>query len=345
MIPALLEKSSVRLWKPPKRSHPMRITVFRQLGGIGDMLMMTPVFRGLKEKYPGCHITFATDKYYGGAALPMLAQGNPFIDQVVQVNPQEFVCSPTRRIRREFTNTPNRHVPHCVIETDLVMDLNVICAITETAQQPHVEEHRTDIWCRVAGVNPSSRRPILRLTEAELADGARWCHTHLGEHGTRVGVVLSAMDPARDWPYAQQFAWELHQSGYKVVSIDLHKRAHPRVPAMLGMHIRQTAAAVAHLDAVVSPDTGILHVAGTLGVPVLGLFGPTSGALRMREYPGSYSNPGALVPCSPCWYLHSCRRENPKDPERWYACMRRITKDYVLSELESMLDRFGRRPV
>ena len=333
----------LKLWRPPRRNHSLRVTVVRQLGGIGDFLMLSPVFRGLKEKYPGCHITFATDKFYGGGALPLLARGNPYIDQIVLVDPHEFVCSPTRHVRQEYRNTPNHHVPHCVIETDLVMDLNVCCAITETAQQPAVAEHRTDIWCRTAQVFPSSKRPILVLTEEELAEGARWCQQHLGD-GVRVGVVLSAADPARDWPHAAHFAVDLKEAGYRVCSIDLHKRAHPKIPAMLGMHIRKTAAAVAHLDAVVSPDTGILHVAGTLGVPTLGLFGPTPGALRMREYPGSYSNPGALVPCSPCWYLHSCRRENPKDPERWYACMRRISRDYALHELEAMLRRFGKEP-
>ena len=334
----------MKIWKPTRRAIPMRWTVCRQLGGIGDLLMATPVLRGLKEKYPDCHITVATDKYYSGGALPMLLRGNPFVDLVVQVDPHEFVCSPTRHVRHEFRNTPNHRIPHCMIETDCVMDLNVVCSITESAQQPRVTEHRTDIWCRTAGVNPSSKRPILHLEPEELAEGASWCNQRLGD-GVRIGVALSTMDPARDWLYAAEFAQRLQLLGYKVCSIDLKKKAHTKIPAMLGMHIRQVAAAVAHLDAVVSPDTGILHVAGALGVPVLGLFGPTDGALRMREYPGSYTNPSALVTCSPCWYLHGCRKEAPKEPEKWFGCMKRITPEFVLHELEEMLMRFGKEPV
>jgi ADP-heptose:LPS heptosyltransferase len=323
-----------------------KITVFRQLGGIGDVLMCTPVFRGLKEKYPGCFLTVATDSSYMAGCLPMIFRHNPFIDDLVHVNPFEFVCSPTRHVRQEFRNAPNHAdmVPHCVRDTDLVIDLNVVCALTETAQQPHVKDHRTDIWCRAAGVAPSNRRPILHLTGSELAEGARWCEERLGA-GVRVGVVLTTKDPARDWPFASQFAWELQQRGYKVCSIDALKKVTDQVPAMLGMHIRKVAAAIAHLDVVVSPDTGILHVAGTLGVPVVGLFGPTDGALRMREYPGSYVNPTAIVDCAPCWYLHPCRKENPKEPAKHYVCMRRLTKELVLHELEATLRRFGKEPL
>ena len=306
--------------------------------------MMTPVFRGLKELYgQDCHVTCATDHYYLAGCIPMLLRHNPFIDEIVRVNPNVFVTAPTRHVRQEFKQVPNKEVPHCVLSTDLVIDLNVVCALTETAQQPNVTEHRTDIWCRAAGVSPSSRQPILCLTKEEREEGQRWVEERLGA-GVRVGVVLSTVDPARDWPHATAFAWDLLARGYKVVTIDKCRPLHPSVPAMLGMHIRQVAAAVEHLDIVVTPDTGILHVAGALGVPVLGIFGPTDGALRMREYAGSWVNGRAVASCSPCWYLHGCQRENPQDQDKWWACMKRVSCSMVRFELERLLERFGKEP-
>ncbi len=342
----------MRLWKPREQKIE-RITVFRQLGGIGDFLMITPVFRGLKEKYPGCHVTLATDTNYMAGALPMLAKGNPFIDQTIRINPFTFVCSPTRHVRREFRDVPNEPIPHCVLETDLVIDLNVICSITETAQQPNVVEHRTDIWCRAAGVEPSSKKPVLVLTKDELREGREWCDRHLGE-GVRIGIVLSSMASARDWPYAEDFSATLVKEGYRVCTIDRIKRGYSNIPTMLGMHIRQVAAAIAHLDLVITPDTGILHVAGTVGTPVLGIFGPTDGALRMREYAGSYVDSRRLVPCGPCWYQYPCARETEDDKklneqqrkreqdERKYICLKRITPTFVQHEMELLLERFGR---
>lgn len=336
------EKPTIRFWKPKSKPQGIkRVTVVRQLGGAGDALMVSPVFLGLKEKYgKDCHITVATDSHYLGGCLPHLFRHMAHIDEVVRVNPFEFVCSPTRWVRESYRNTPNHIIPYCITHTDLVIDLNVVCALTETAQQPAVTKHRTDIWCEAAGVNPSCKRPSLILTNEELEFGRTWCDEKLGE-GLRVGVVLSAADPRRTWSHAGAFAHELARRGYKVTTIDLLQIVDGITP-MIGMPIIKLAAAIAHLDAVVSPDTGILHVAGALGVPVLGVFGPTDPELRMREYAGSYVNPQAIVDCSPCWYLYGCTKKNPKHKDRWFPCLNKLTPQFALHELEAMLRRFGK---
>lgn len=330
----------------PFSGKPYRITVLRTLGGIGDMLMMTPVLLGLKEKYPDCDLTVATSWDYQSGCLPQLLRHNPSLDRVVRVEPMQFATGMLKLAKREFKNVPNDHIPDCVIHTDLVIELAVICAMTETNEMlsPRgVETHRTDIWCKAAGVNPSSKKPILRLTESELAWGREWCEENLGD-GIRVGLPLKTMSgtvigyDVRGWPYAEPFARDLKKAGYRVVTLD-SMRSLPDIPAIIGKPIRAVAAVIAHLDAVVTPDTGLLHVAGTMGTPVLGLFGSTDGRLRMREYAGHYSLGERLIPCAPCWYQTPCLREQ-KD-ERRVACMKRLTRDLVHHELEAMLERFG----
>lgn len=323
---------------------PYRITLLRQLGGVGDWLMLTPVLRGLKETYPGCRITLATSWNYMAGALPMLAQNNPFIDAIERVEPEEFVTGITRLCRYECHKTPNENIPTCVLDTDMVIDLNVVCSMIETQTMPNVVEHRTDIWLRHAagGITVSDKRPILVLTDQELAEGRKWVEENLGE-GRRVGVVLQAHDPVRTWPFAPDLAIQLRLRGYKVVTIDMHKRVHDEIPAVLGFPIRRTAAIVAHLDAVVTPDSGILHVAGALGVPVQGLFGSTDGAVRMREYAGHWTDGRQVAGCSPCWYLKPCLRK-PNQAEH-VVCMKRLTLPLVIREMETMLERYGVPPV
>jgi hypothetical protein len=304
--------------------------------------MCTAVLRGLKEKYGrNCHLTVATSWDYMAGALPLLLRNNPYVDEIVRVEPHEFSTPWMKKSKWEFRNVPNDHVPFCVIDTDLVIELAVICAETETREMRSpegVRTHRTDIWCAAAGVEPSSKRPILNLTDYEIAEGRRWCEEHLGD-GKRVGVVLKAQSPARTWPYAKEFCLDLARSGYKPVSIDFCERAHENIPACLGKNIRQVASIITNLDAVVAPDTGILHVAGAVGTPILGLFGSTDGDLRMREYAGTYTDPRKFVDCGPCWYSNTClQSEKPSDH---YLCMKRITPRLVIHELEVMLERFA----
>lgn len=318
----------------------LRVSVLRQLGGLGDALLLTPCFRALKETFPGCHVTVGTSWAYYSGVLPMIFRGNPFIDVIARVEPMEFVTGITRLARREFRETPNEHIPNCVIDTDIVCDLNVICSFVETSTQPNVVEDRTSIWLRhcAGGLTVSDKRPILVLDREELATGRRWCDEHLGD-GPRIGVVLQAHDPARTWPYAADLAIRLAMTGYRVVTLDMHRRVHDEIPAILGRPIREAAAVIAHLDAVVTPDSGLLHVAGALGVPVLGLFGSTDGALRMREYAGHWTDGREVAECAPCWYIKPCLRQ--KDPEEHYLCMKRLSLPLVISEMETMLERFS----
>ena len=334
---------------PAPAPRKTRITVFRQLGGIGDWLMITPVFRGLKEKYEplgGCHITVATSWAYMAGALPDLALHNPHIDLVIRLELDEF-CPPfTKQNRWDYRNVPNEPFPLCTQDTDMCIDLNVICSVVETNTMPHVIEHRTDIWCRHAagGLNPSSKKPVLVLTPEEMEEGARWANENIGE-GIRVGIVLQANDPWRDWPHTREFVNMIQREGYLPVTIDASRRLDtsgwPRaVPAINGMRIRKVASIVRQLDVLVTPDTGVLHVAGAVGTPILGLFGSTTGGVRMREYAGHYTDGRKFAECAPCWYLKPCLED--KDLRKRVICMSRITPTLVLHELEAMLERFGR---
>jgi ADP-heptose:LPS heptosyltransferase len=323
--------------------RPYRIAVSRQLGGIGDLLMCTPVFRGLKEKHGrDCHITVMTTWNYASGALPELLKHNPYVDDVVRVEPHEYAPPMLKANKYDYADVPNNRVPHCIQHADEFIELNVICSIVETREQSepeNVRTHRTDIWCDHAGVNPSSRRPILNLTHGELAEGKRWLDDRLPKGKPRIGLVLKAMSHVREWPHIEHFAVDLIEAGMAPVTIDPMRSVDDRIPALIGKRIRQVAAVCANLDAVVTPDTGLLHVAGSVGTPVLGIFGSTDGAMRMREYAGRWSVTKEFVSCGPCWYRVPClRNDDAKDD---LLCMKLVTRKLVLTELQSMLEEYA----
>jgi ADP-heptose:LPS heptosyltransferase len=321
---------------------PYRVCVLRQLGGCGDAIMLSPVFRGLKEKYgKHCQVTVATTWAYGAGALPDLWRNNEFVDSITRVEPTEYAPEMLRSNRWEFSCVPNDWIPECVRNSDETIELNVICSIVETAEMmtaAGVQTHRTDIWANHAQVNPSSKKPILNLTKDELAEGKEWCDKNLGE-GKRVGVVLRTMAPERNWPWTSAFTLQLHRQGYKVVTLDTMNKINDEMPAVIGKRIRPVAAIIAHLDAVVTPDTGLLHVAGAVGTPILGLFGSTHGGVRMTHYAGSYTAPERIVPCAPCFYKYGCKLD--KNPKNHLACMKKLSVPLIEHELEKLLDKYG----
>jgi ADP-heptose:LPS heptosyltransferase len=101
----------------------------------------------------------------------------------------------------------------------------------------------------------------------------------------------------------------------------------PALDAVGSTSLPQLAALLARCTAVVSGDTGALHMAVALDRPVVGLYGPTSPALT-----GPYGSQHRVLwssrPCSPC-----NRRPTCED----FGCMTDLTPPQVLASLAEVL--------
>lgn len=86
--------------------------------------------------------------------------------------------------------------------------------------------------------------------------------------------------------------------------------------------LRELAGVIKGARFMVSNDTGPMHIAAALGVPVFALFGPTSPA-RTGPYGHMHRIIGTDLPCAPC-YKRYC-----KEPK----CMEGITVEKVLSAI------------
>ena len=77
----------------------------------------------------------------------------------------------------------------------------------------------------------------------------------------------------------------------------MHK---PPVVATGITSLKQSCALIDRCDLFISNDSGPLHLAGALGVPLVGIYGPTD----HRNW-GPRSHTGVVLrkalPCSPCW--------------------------------------------
>ena len=92
-------------------------------------------------------------------------------------------------------------------------------------------------------------------------------------------------------------------------------------------------------SAVVCSDTGVLHMAMALKVPVLGLFGPSNPAHTGPVGPGRYDVIRNDFQCGPCNYSSSYRMEDKKNclDGKPPACMKSITAEQVITGLKNLL--------
>jgi ADP-heptose:LPS heptosyltransferase len=100
-----------------------------------------------------------------------------------------------------------------------------------------------------------------------------------------------------------------------------------------GAGLKQLAALFERASAVVSTDTGPMHLAVAMGTPVVALFGPTSPG-RTGPHGDGHTVLRSPVPCSPCFSKRCIARE--VEP---MACMKGITPEAVVAAVERVLGR------
>jgi len=139
----------------------LNVFMHRGKGGIGDVIMTTPVIEAAKLKYPASRITYSTLVQF----LPLLEQ-NPFIDELVPLKAKET--------QKDF---------------DIVVDLTTDCIKYELSKKMAVDLNRPVIFAKSCGLTfdniPApkvflSRGEILRARD-ELAR----------MKGLKIGLVLT----------------------------------------------------------------------------------------------------------------------------------------------------------
>jgi heptosyltransferase I len=151
----------------------------------------------------------------------------------------------------------------------------------------------------------------------------------------------------KEWPIERWIRLATHfaAKGYAIVlsgapsqhrtNDDVIEALHPRYRALIrnaaGLSLAETAALAANAQMVVSVDTGIMHLAAALGVPVLGLHGPAS---SKRWGPIGRNAVAIDSPDPRAGYLY-LGFELPLDPPQ---CMEAISYERVLNECRKWLE-------
>lgn len=144
-----------------------------------------------------------------------------------------------------------------------------------------------------------------------------------GATRTRVGIQVRASSLARTYPISgiAHISQALLNKNCEVFLLgapgDVPKQTKvvPYLQDMTrqGLTFRQSCAIVNMCDVVIAPDSALLHVAGALGVPAVGMYGPFPRELRTKYAKNTWVFEGdekRKAPCQPCFHHMNQARQD-----------------------------------
>lgn len=343
-------------------SDPESIAIVRH-GGIGDLLMITPLAKAIKTRWPQCTVTLLATSPYTD-----LLQENPNIDTVVK----DVLITELCRSYDLYSDVYD--LTHSV---EFNPESQRKCYYDWTLELYDMEDH-----------HQGPPRPEIYLTDDEKRFAREFYRKNglLGAKKFVVGMSLTASSPIRAMPP--------HRIGQLVslfskepdITVVLYGDTMKELPARhrcacgtenfvrplkgidgvsskcvdcgasfqvsfegieaswpnvinvaCTMDLRKAAATVSHLDLHVSVDTGFLHVAGAFGVKQLLL----TSSFDAHCPAGTLPNVSVMqqpYPCAPCFlYKQQCRRAALKGA-KGIPCMGSFEPAEVLKRARALLD-------
>ena len=333
------------------RQDPAEILVLR-FGALGDVVLTTPALEALRAAFPTARMTYVTK-----AAWVPLVEAHPDLDRVVGLRPRESVPALLRRMR------PAR--PFVALDLHGKLRSRLLGLFADRVVRWEKRPVTQALAVRLLGRPYRARKWIAdryheaveRLAGRELPRAPMWLHVPasgreeagrvLAEAGLRDGEPFAAMAPGamwgtKRWPEERfaELALRCVASGMRVVWTGspaeraLTGGLARRTPGSIDLGGRLTVAGLVGVleraRAVVSNDSGPMHVARALRTPTLAIFGSTDpGQFDFRGHGLLYAG----VPCAPC-SLYGRRR----CPRRHFDCMLSLSVERAWASLQALLN-------
>lgn len=323
---------------------------------VGDLLLVTPVLRTLRTNYPQAKVTLLADK-----KLEDLVKYNQNIDELITIDKKGYhntlphYLAFIKEIRqRKFDLVVNLHANERASAIAAFSGADRIIGYSSWGfgvffdfvmknrkKIKHQVHSHFDVLKEGIGISRIDDRGIEMWLddEAEQAADKLW-QTQFPDPSIRViGLNIGASWPTKRWPkeYFSELADRLIDEGYGIayfggtmdltlveqtVSLMKHKD-HRNVAVFTGkLTLLELAAMLKKCTAFVTNDSGPMHVAVAMNVPLVSMFGasPVIGFSPYNETSVVLKSP---VDCHPC-YSHECNIG--------LKCMREIPVDLVLEK-------------
>ncbi len=306
-----------RLWRSGQSKKAIdRVLITRAMGGIGDLLMMTPGLHALRQKWPRASIHFATLK----AFFPLF-EGNDDVELIdITAEPLDLA---SYSLWINLTDCPAARV--------------------ESQTLPNVRENRIDIFARAMGIEGQQfismdRRPRYFLSQSDRDLQAQFKASYNLGSKPVVGIHAASQESYKNYSAIRDVVYGLAKTCVVIVfhSEKLEGFAMENVIEVCGWRLRDAIALAALCNVIVGPDSAFVHVAAAFDIPCVALFGPTDGKVITKHY----GNCRVLdsrkdLPCIPCWrneYL-PCRVSGTEVS----VCMQTFSSSRIIEEVQKIM--------
>jgi len=355
------------VWRPPApRPDVPRSFLVVEPWGIGDVILSTALLRALRANYPGGRISLLAKSY----ARDLLANSG-LVDEVIpfdfpwtafngKLSPSRYVPSEFRQLirdlrardfdvsldaRRDIRSNALTYLAGARrrIGYDFGGGAHLLTDVLASGTQ---NEHKVSDWLALlAPLGIKSQvtfAPSLTVTEAEKASARRRLAI-LGVSTERpiIGIHPGASNAVRRWNprrFAEVIDVLVEERGVQVFLFEEREGDSSEITPRhwvrrIKADLRGFMSITSQCDLLLCSDSGPMHIANALEVPVTALFGP-----QRREWYGPRGERDRVVqiddmPCRPCF--DACIFATPH-------CMEQITVISVVSAIETQLDRLAR---
>jgi len=327
----------------------LRILCVR-FSSIGDVLLTTPLVRALHRRHPDAELYFVTKQ----AMAPLVVE-NPHLTQVIELGTNERVTDLARRLRAlrpthgldlhgSLRSAAVRWLVPCqwsgYSKRKFARTTLIATKINIYGKHVPVPERYFEA-ARDLDVQPDGGPPEFLLAPAARAHMTHW----LGEVGLdqKLFAVIApgAAHATKRWPipHWQALADRLQHLGYGVVAVggpedrELVDALGARVINVAGeFSLQETGACLARAAVLVSGDTGVMHMAGGVGTPVVALFGPTVEPFGFFPYTKRATVLERDLSCRPCSAMGTERC-----PLGHHRCLEDVLPDQVAAAVQQLV--------
>ncbi len=296
------------------------------LTGLGDVVHGLPVANAIKRAWPHAHITWVAEPMPSGVLRP-----HPSVDEVIVFH-KRAGWQGVRRLRSElrphhFDLTLNFNIYFKSVWPTLFSRAprrigfergrarDGVWLFANEHLRPGPRRHTQDMFLEfldVLGIPAEPLQWLIPITESERLEQEEFFQTLVDR--PIVGVVGASANQKKDWPasnYPALINALTHDFNAHVVLLGgpgeheqnvaryIMEQTQPQPVWALGDSIRRLVWLIDGCNLIIAPDTGPVHIARALEVPVIGLYGHTNpwrvGPYRKYEdlWIDRYNEPGA----------------------------------------------------